>query len=124
MHILVVEDDPGVRWMVADLLRGSGHTVQEVSRGSEALAAFQGERFDVVLVDHSMPEMTGLEVVERLRAMGMDSPVGCITGSRGHPDVEKFASQSVPVLFKPFTVTEFTLFLERLRASRLRVSSQ
>ena len=124
MHMLVVDDDSTVRMMVVDLLTLSGHTAREVAGGSEALALLQTERFDAVLLDHSMPEMTGLEVLDRLRAMGMDSPVGYITGSRGHPDMEKLRSHAVPVLFKPFTVAEFTVFLERLEARRLSVSSQ
>jgi CheY-like chemotaxis protein len=122
MHMLVVEDDPMVRGMLVKLLSLSGQTVREARGGAEALALIQAERFDAVLLDHLMPEMTGIEVLEKLRAMGVESPVGFITGSRGHPDIEALARRSVPVLFKPFSVTDLRTFLDRVTASRERVS--
>ena len=114
MHVLIVEDDPTVRGIVVDLLSLMGHTSSEVSDGAEALAPLQTERFDAVLLDHVMPKMTGVEVLQELRARGVDVPVGFITGSRGHPEIEKLRRRGIPVLFKPFGWAEFKTFLERL----------
>jgi CheY-like chemotaxis protein len=124
MHLLVVDDDPGVRGILLDLLTLSGHTASEAAGGSEALALLQTEQFDAILLDHLMPEMTGIELFEKLRALGTDVPVGFITGSRGNPDIVRLESQAVPVLFKPFPSTEFRALLKRLQALHLGVSSE
>ena len=122
MHMLLVEDDPIVRELLARLLSLSGQTVREAPGGVEALALLQSERFDAVVLDHLMPKMTGVQLLEKLRAMGVDIPIGFITASRGHPDIENLRRRAVPVLFKPFTVPELKMFLDRLEESRLKVS--
>lgn len=124
MHMLVVDDDPSVRGILIDLLTLSGHTASEARGGPEALELLRTERFDAILLDHLMPEMTGVELLEKLRALGIDAPVGFVTGSRGHPDIERLRSQSVPVLFKPFPPLEFKALLERLRQQHLGVHSE
>jgi DNA-binding response OmpR family regulator len=116
MYVLVIDDEPRVSEALVDLLTLSGHMVRSAADGSEALALLRNERFDAVVLDYALPEMTGGEVFEKLRAMGLDLPVGFITGSRDHPEVERLREQAVPVLFKPFALDEFTLFIEQLDA--------
>lgn len=124
MRLLVVDDDPGVRGVLIDLLALSGHTASEASGAAEALALLYREQFDAVLLDHLMPEMTGVELLEKLHALGIDLPVGFVTGSRGHPDIVRLQNQGVPVLFKPFPPSEFRALLDRLQASSLGASSK
>ena len=70
LRVLAV-DDNAVNLLVLDQLLGSlGHQVAKAASGSEALAALAAEPFDVVLLDIQMPEMTGIEVLDRLRAAG------------------------------------------------------
>ncbi|MFO0567588.1 MAG: EAL domain-containing protein [Polyangiaceae bacterium] len=66
--ILVVDDDPTVRFLTCEALEGAGFRVLEADRGSEALRIFLRERPDIVLLDVLMPEMDGFETCERLRA--------------------------------------------------------
>ena len=124
MRLLVVDDDPGVRGVLVDLLTLSGHAASEASGASEALALLQTKQFDAVLLDHLMPDMTGVELFEKLQALGIDVPVGFVTGSRGHPDIVRLQDQGIPVLFKPFPPSEFRSLLDRLQAPRLGVSSK
>ncbi|MCR5875071.1 response regulator [Phenylobacterium sp. J426] len=63
-----MDDDPMNLRVVQEILTAFGHTAVMASSGQEALARLACERFDVVLMDIHMPEMTGIEVVERLRA--------------------------------------------------------
>lgn len=123
MYVLVVDDEPKVSGLLVDLLALSGHTVRRAEGGSEGLALLRTERFDAVILDYAMPEMTGVEVLEKLRAMGLDLPVGFITGSRDHPDIERLLKQAIPVLFKPFALDEFARFVEKLDARHLSLSS-
>jgi diguanylate cyclase (GGDEF)-like protein len=68
MNILIVDDEPGTRLMVASVLQRLGHRVLQASDGAEGLAAFEQFRPQVVITDWSMPELTGTELAARIRA--------------------------------------------------------
>ena len=76
--VLVVEDDPAVRNITSKLLERSGFRVRAVEDGASALSAFEGsaERIDAVVTDVIMPNMSGIELVDRLHAI--DPTVGLI----------------------------------------------
>jgi signal transduction histidine kinase/ActR/RegA family two-component response regulator len=82
LSILAV-DDNAVNLLVLDqLLSSMGHKVAKAAGGREALDAMDHEAFDLVLLDIQMPEMTGIEVLQRLRAAGgpnRDAPVVALT---------------------------------------------
>lgn len=68
LRVLHVDDDPMNLRVVQEILTAFGHIAIMASSGREALEHLGSEAFDVVLMDIHMPEMSGLEVVERLRA--------------------------------------------------------
>lgn len=68
-HILVVDDLPANRVLLADLLRAEGHEVTEVDSGQAGLAAALGTSPDLVLLDVLMPDLDGIEVCRRMRAV-------------------------------------------------------
>ena len=77
--ILLVEDEPGIQLAMKGLLRHEGHTIKVASNGTEALAAIEVEKFDVVLTDLSLPGgISGLDIVKRVRNLG-NTPVILIT---------------------------------------------
>ena len=82
LSILAV-DDNAVNLLVLDqLLSSMGHKVAKAAGGREALDAMDHEAFDLVLLDIQMPEMTGIEVLQRLRAVdgpNRDAPVVALT---------------------------------------------
>jgi adenylate cyclase len=67
-RVLVVDDNPFNREVLARRLQRQGHTVAEAVNGREALDILAAEHFDLVLLDIVMPEMNGLEVLARLKA--------------------------------------------------------
>jgi CheY-like chemotaxis protein len=68
-EILLVDDDLLVRQVVAEEIEEAGHIVMTASSGAAAVAILAANRtFDLVLVDYSMPDMTGLEVIRLIRA--------------------------------------------------------
>jgi two-component system, chemotaxis family, CheB/CheR fusion protein len=67
LKILVVEDNALNRLYAKEILRQEGHTVMAVESGLAGLAALEKESFDVVLLDISMPDMDGIEVIKRIR---------------------------------------------------------
>ena len=66
--ILVADDEPDITSLLSTVLTGAGHTVHTVSDGRTALARITELRPDLSVLDHYMPEMTGLRVAETLRA--------------------------------------------------------
>jgi CheY-like chemotaxis protein len=67
LKVLVVEDDADVRFLVAGIFRGIGHTVREAEHGQHALDVLQIEQWrpDVILLDVAMPVMDGLTFLAR-----------------------------------------------------------
>src|SRR5690606_18835143 len=72
--VLLVEDDPSVRRLLATGLRGHGYTVLEAAQPLEALALFeaQGHRIGVLMSDVMMPHMSGTALAHKLRAQRAD----------------------------------------------------
>lgn len=68
MRILIVDDDFANRKLPAVVLGRVGHTVEEVTTGADALARTAETAFDVVLLDLTMPDMSGYEVCRQLRS--------------------------------------------------------
>jgi len=82
LRVLHVDDDAMNLRVVQEILTAFGHTAVAASSGREALEQLGASAFDVVLLDIHMPEMTGLEVIERLRASAgpeRDTPVIALT---------------------------------------------
>jgi len=78
-QILVVDDEPTVRRAMQLMLKHHGHTVQTASDGQEALTLFGQGTFDLVITDYLMPEMTGDQLVARLRGSRPDQRIIMIT---------------------------------------------
>ncbi|WP_162233493.1 MULTISPECIES: response regulator [unclassified Sphingomonas] len=99
-RLMLVEDDPEVRAVVAAQLEAAGHSVVVHDSATRAVAVLEaGERFDMVLTDYAMPDMSGIDVAARVRACCPDTPVLLITGFAEIGDTQI----GVPVLTKPFT---------------------
>jgi signal transduction histidine kinase len=101
--ILLVDDDALVSMATAATLEDLGHTVVEASSAMEALAALQsGARIDLVITDHAMPEMSGVELAKRLKESHPTLPVILATGyAELSNDIEN--SPDLPRLSKPYS---------------------
>mgnify|MGYP000844650183 CR=1 FL=1 len=74
-RILVADDEANIRLLLEEVLTEEGHQVVTVASGREALRKALKEEYDLLIFDIKMPEMNGLEVVERLRELKKDTPV-------------------------------------------------
>ncbi len=79
-QILFVDDDPTVGAILHDTLFRMGHQPFGASNIPEALGVLQRESLDLIILDHRMPGMTGLEFLEYLREEGVEVPVIMLTG--------------------------------------------
>ncbi|MDC0357998.1 response regulator [Oligoflexia bacterium] len=97
--ILVVEDEPTVRALVAQMLSTLGYKVDSCSNGPEALHRCRQAGFDLVLVDLMMPKMSGLEVIERLKATENSAKALIMTG---YGVTHKTVDLATTIINKPF----------------------
>lgn len=115
--ILLIDDEPSVRSVLATLLRRYGHWVLDAEDGRAALRAASLARFDLVITDIYMPGMDGIEVITKLSEMRPDVPVIAISGGGRLP--KEFLLEdadllgAVASLPKPFDVSGFMEAVER-----------
>jgi CheY-like chemotaxis protein len=76
----VVDDEPPMRRMLAIMLEFGGYEVETAVDGDDALFKFRREPFDVVLTDHSMPKMNGLELGRACKTLAPHVPIILLTG--------------------------------------------
>ncbi len=79
-RILVVDDEPEIRQMLAEYLQGKGFEVLEADGGREALQRISEFGPHIVLLDIAMPGMTGVETLRRIKAMSPETPVVMVSG--------------------------------------------
>jgi CheY-like chemotaxis protein len=110
--ILVVDDDPLVAMSTADMLEDLGHKVIEASSADQALKILEdGQTVDLLLTDHAMPGMTGIELARIVRSRRPTMPVLLATGYSDLPAGQKI---DVPRLSKPYMQNELREQINRL----------
>jgi DNA-binding response OmpR family regulator len=124
-RIIVAEDDHIVSDIVREALTNAGHVVGVVDNGADALRAIQLKEPDLVILDCTMPELSGLIVLREMRTSSTvyDTPVLVLTGRQGARDVELAYNQGADdYMTKPFDPEELVFrveeLLEKHRASR------
>jgi len=117
-HILLVDDDRGLRHVLAALLTPAGHVVTAVGDGPEAIAALNGARFDIVLVDIGLPSMSGLEVLAHARSQP-DPPLVIVMTADDTPETLLQAVKRQPYRYvrKPFAPNTVVQIIEDAVAS-------
>jgi len=111
--VLVVDDDPGIRESVTEVLSTEGYRVLEAADGVEALNRLDGlDGRCVVLLDLAMPRMNGLELLSELSGRpGFERFPVVVMSANAHPDELAFP-QVVALLRKPFELDELLSWVE------------
>jgi CheY-like chemotaxis protein len=109
---LVIDDETMVRTMLADALEVFGYSVDAVDSGKAALARFAAGRYDVVMTDLLMPDMSGLEVVEELRRIDPSVPMILLTGAGGGSVATDARVEGVLMIYKPVSLMKLKAALE------------
>jgi len=124
-RVLVIDDDASLRFALEAVLGDAGLSVESYPSGSDGLQAFDVRGADAVLTDLAMPEMDGLQVLERLRAQDQGVPVVMLT-AHGSERVAVAAMKAgaYDYLPKPFDPDEVVLALRRaIEARSLRMQN-
>ena len=107
MKIVVVDDEPTIVLMCRRVLESQGHAVQGFTDVRTALAQLEAEAADLLVVDYKMPELNGLQFIQRVWAVRPGLRVVMIT-AHGTREVMEQATRSgvKTVVVKPFTPSE------------------
>src|SRR5262249_515506 len=117
--ILVVEDDPWIRSLMADLLAGEGYSVVQASDGKAGLDMAEESDPDVILLDLAMPEKSGPDVLHELKNAHPtpDTPV-TVGGAHAIPMMGSDARRADGVIQKPFDLADLLAQVEQAATKR------
>jgi DNA-binding NtrC family response regulator len=121
-EILIVDDDARVVAFLDDCFQRSGraYAVRTSSTGTDALEAVHQRRPDLVLLDITLPDVSGLHVLKLIRQLDPAIPVIMITGTRDpRSAVEAIESGAFAYIPKPFNVS----YIENLVAAALKAGA-
>ena len=103
-HILVVDDDGEIRALSAEALVGFGYRVHAVEGGAAAWKELHANSYDLLITDNNMPNLSGVELVMKLRAARMTLPVILASGELSAAELNRNAwLQLAATLAKPFS---------------------
>lgn len=115
-RILVIEDEPGARDALGSLLREEGYAVRTAGSGQAGLACVREFRPDTVVCDVLLPDIDGLQVLRRARALAQQGIVFIIVTAGGSPAEVERALRSEADLFieKPIDLARFSALLRHV----------
>lgn len=117
--VLVVEDEPMLRQVVAMTLKVEGFSVIEAGDGREGLEVLKSDKaIDLMLTDVRMPGMNGYELAEASLAIRPSMPVMLMTGFTNDEMPEKIRQASFPMLQKPFNFANLAPSVREAIAAR------
>jgi len=117
LRILTVEDEPAVTHMLALLLGGPGAKITNACDGWMALMKIgaAAEPFDVIITDHRMPRMNGLDLVRRLRVRQFTGKIIVLSAYLTKENIQAYEELEVDMMLaKPFDVGELQLAMDLL----------
>jgi two-component system KDP operon response regulator KdpE len=112
-RVLVVDDDAEIRLLIVDILVEDGYWVCPCSSGEQALEALKHWGFDLMLADIRMPRISGIDLLQQVRRMSLDTEVVLMTAYASVQMIlDALRGEAFDVLIKPFSLKEFR---ERVR---------
>jgi len=113
--LMIVDDDAEMRTLLAEYFRRLGFEVAEKESGQAALQSAAADRFDCFILDVAMPEMSGLDLLKKLRERGIQTPALFLTAHDLVDDkVAGFEAGADDYLAKPFSPRELEKRIEAL----------
>jgi DNA-binding response OmpR family regulator len=119
LRILAVDNEPSVTLSLRYIFTGPHYQITAVQSGNEALGKLDADsdRYDVIIVDQKMPELTGVELVAAIRKRGITTKVMVLSAHISSEIREAYERMDVHIMFtKPFEVAELRSAVDCLAA--------
>jgi len=113
-HILVVDDEPKMTSLVCGQLEDAGHSVITTTKPKEALELIKKHSFDIIITDLSMPEISGMTILENALAKGSCDVIMITAYASVETAVEAMKKGAADYLIKPFSLEELELLVNKL----------
>ena len=124
MKILIIDDERAIRGALKEILTDEGYEVEVAEDGAGGCAAALKERFDAIFCDIKMPGMEGTEVLSKLVAEGVESPIIMISG---HADIETavrcIKDGAFDFIQKPLDLNRILITIKNIKCILLRRNS-
>lgn len=118
-NILVVDDQPGVRYLLDTIVCEEGHNCFQASNGAEAVEMAQKMNPDLVFMDVRMPVMDGTQALAAMNELGVKTKVVIMTAFTDKDVIEKaYQNGAIRCIIKPFDVDEIRLLIEDVSSER------
>jgi len=120
IRILVVDDDADIRRLNTTVLQDSGYDVDGAADGAAAWEALKVDHYDLLITDNNMPKLTGVELLQKMRAARMFLPVIIASGTYFPPESESAEAAPSPwcqpdaALLKPYTIAALLLAVKKI----------
>lgn len=113
-QILIVDDEESIRFLLKNILSNKGYKCDLASGGNECIEKCKTTEYDLILLDIYMPDLNGLETMQKLKANNIDSSIVVISASRDIDNVKSALKQGTyDFLFKPFVIKEIETTAQR-----------
>lgn len=118
MKIIIADDEKEFVDFLKDLLTEKGHKIDIAYDGARALELIKKKKYDILFLDHNMPEITGLEIVEYVKQNNIKSKTVIITGYEAMS--EKFAKAvgADGYIEKPVGIEQIEIILKRFKVKK------
>ena len=116
--ILLVDDDDNIRRVTSAILTSKSYKVEEASDGLEALSLFKinPEKYDLIVTDLSMPNMTGTELASEIRKLSPSIPILLSTGHLGSGEHDEYEASGITgTIKKPWTIDQLVAKISDLQ---------
>ncbi len=119
-RVLIVDDDPGIRETISQIIEELGYAPDTASDGLEALAMLDTGSYLCIFTDIMMPKMTGIELIKKIKARDVSLPIIVITGYASlEIAIDAMKCGASDFISKPFKVSQIQLVLGKMKREKL-----
>ena len=112
--ILVIDDEPTIRFLLKEVITEWGYEFLEASRAQRGIEIIKSDKVDLVLLDIQLPQMNGLEAIQKIREINKEIPVFMLTAFHNLKDVVNMLNVSVQqFITKPFDIDDLYSKIKR-----------
>jgi YesN/AraC family two-component response regulator len=117
--VLIVDDDPGIRSTISELIEELGYLCETASDGLDAVNLLDSGPYLCVFTDIMMPNMTGLELIKKIKARDVSLPIIVITGYASlEIAIDAMKCGASDFISKPFKVKQIELMLNKVKREK------